>query len=39
MSTLPSTEPEGMSSGMKIGLIVGGVAILGLGAYFLMRKK
>jgi hypothetical protein len=39
MSTLPSTEPEGMSMGMKIGLAVGGVAILGLGAYFLMRKK
>jgi hypothetical protein len=32
-------EPKGMSSGMKIGLIVGGVAILGLGAYLLMRKK
>lgn len=32
-------EPKGMSGGMKIGLIVGGVAILGIAAYFLMRKK
>jgi len=31
--------PTGMSTGMKIGLIVGGLAVLGLGAYFLLRKK
>jgi len=39
MPILPSTEPEGMSKGMKIGLVVGGVAILGVAAYFLLRKK
>jgi hypothetical protein len=41
-SAMPLTdEPpkEGMSKGMKIGLIVGGVAILGLGAFLLLRKK
>jgi hypothetical protein len=38
-SYVPTTEPEGMSKGMKIGLVVGGVAILGLGAWLLMRKK
>jgi hypothetical protein len=38
---LPMAElpPEGMSTGMKIGLAVGGVAVLGIAAYFLMRKK
>ena len=39
---MPMTElppPTGMSKGLKIGLIVGGVAILGLAAYFLLRKK
>jgi len=38
---LPMAElpPEGMSTGMKIGLIVGGVAILGVAAYFLLGKK
>lgn len=37
----PMEEPpkEGMSKGLKIGLIVGGVAILGLGAFLLLRKK
>ena len=35
----PMEEPKGMSSGMKIGLIVGGVAILGLGAWLMLRKK
>lgn len=37
---LPSIEePKGMSKGLKIGLIVGGVAVLGLGAWLLLRKK
>ena len=41
MGAIPPIEepPKGMSTGMKIGLIVGGVAILGLAAYFLLRKK
>jgi hypothetical protein len=39
MSLPPMEEPKGMSNGMKIGLIVGGVAILGIGAYFLLKKK
>lgn len=39
MSLTPMEEPKGMSNGMKIGLVVGGVAILGIGAYFLLRKK
>jgi hypothetical protein len=38
-SYVPTPEPEGMSKGMKIGLVVGGVAILGLGAWLLLRKK
>jgi hypothetical protein len=40
-SAMPPIEetPKGMSKGMKIGLIVGGVAILGLGAFLLLRKK
>jgi len=41
-STLPPMEEppkKGMSKGLKIGLIVGGVAILGLGAFLLLRKK
>lgn len=37
--SMPIEEPQGMSKGMKIGLIVGGVAVLGLGAWLLMRKK
>lgn len=38
--SLPLEEPpKEMSTGMKIGLVVGGVAILGIGAYFLLRKK
>jgi hypothetical protein len=40
LSAMPLDEPkEGMSKGMKIGLIVGGLAILGVGAYFLLSKK
>lgn len=39
MSLPPMEEPKGMSNGMKIGLVVGGVAILGIGAYFLLKKK
>lgn len=35
----PIDEPKGMSKGMKIGLIAGGVAVLGLGAWLLLRKK
>jgi len=30
---------KGMSKGLKIGLMVGGVAVLGLAAYYLLRKK
>lgn len=33
------TEKKGMSKGMKIGLIVGGVAVVGLAAYLMLRKK
>jgi hypothetical protein len=39
MSTLPPPPPEGMSKGLKIGLIVGGVAVVGLVAYLMLRKK
>ena len=30
---------KGMSKGLKLGLMVGGVAVLGLAAYYLLRKK
>lgn len=32
-------EDEGMSMGVKIGIGVGVLAILGLGTYFIMKKK
>lgn len=41
-SALPpidETPKKGMSKGAKIALVVGGVAVLGLGAWLLLRKK
>jgi len=35
----PIEEEKGMSTGMKVALIGGGVAVLGLVAYLVMRKK
>lgn len=35
----PMEEPKGMSKGLKIGLIVGGVVVVGLGAWLLLRNK
>ena len=35
----PMEEPKGMSKGLKIGLIVGGVAVVGLAAWLLLRNK
>ena len=32
-------EPKGMSKGAKIGIAVGAVALLGLGAWLILRKK
>ena len=40
LRTAPATEqPKGMSTGLKVGLIIGGVAVLGAIAYFVIRKK
>jgi hypothetical protein len=35
----PQPEKKGLSLGAKIGIGVGVVAILGIGAYFLLRNK
>ena len=32
-------QKSGLSKGAKIGIAVGGVAVLGIALYFLMRKK
>ena len=40
LRTAPATEQsKGMSTGLKVGLIIGGVAVLGAIAYFVIRKK
>lgn len=40
LRTAPANEPpKGMSTGLKVGLIIGGVAVLGAIAYFVIRKK
>lgn len=33
------TKPKGMSKGLKIGLIVGGAALLLIGGYYLLKPK
>jgi hypothetical protein len=32
-------QPKGMSKGLKIGLIVGGLLVVGVGVYLIIRKK
>lgn len=38
-ASAPADEKKGLSLGAKIGIGVGIAAILGIGAYFLLRKK